>query len=162
MVNDVVKQVVGKADTDNTRGPAGAETSSFQATLSALLLALAVWLLLLALVLSVGPRADGDQLITRMITGVAVGLLALLRLGLPERSIGLNWLHIVLGGWLILTRFTIDAQASFITAGALNDIVVGGLIVLLGAASLVDAQRRRDRPRPILRRRHQRFVRWST
>lgn len=66
-----------------------------------------------------------------LIMGIAIGLLALGFTRAPERMYGLSWAMCAIGVWLIISPWIVGESPD---AGVIvNNIVIGGLAVVLGA-----------------------------
>jgi hypothetical protein len=88
-----------------------------------------------------------------VIIGLAVAIMAMVRVGAPLRYEGLSWLNFVLGIWLILAPFMLGFAA--IGAAMWNTVIVGLIVLILAAWSAVATRNitqtatpePRDRPR---------------
>jgi hypothetical protein len=66
-----------------------------------------------------------------LIMGIAIGLLALGFTRAPERMYGLSWAMCAMGVWMIISPWIVGESPD---AGVIvNNIVIGGLAVVLGA-----------------------------
>jgi uncharacterized membrane protein len=87
-----------------------------------------------------------------VIIGLAVAIMAMVRVGAPLRYEGLSWLNFVLGVWLILAPFLLGF--SVIGAAMWNSVIVGLVVLVLASWSAVATRNiteaatsdRRDRP----------------
>ncbi|BFO17605.1 SPW repeat protein [Streptomyces sp. KM77-8] len=74
-----------------------------------------------------------------LIMGIAIGLLALGFTAAPARMYGLSWAMCALGVWMIISPWIVGSGPD---AGVIwNNVVIGGLAVLLGAACATTAAR---------------------
>ncbi|WP_030222922.1 SPW repeat protein [Streptomyces sp. NRRL WC-3626] len=79
-----------------------------------------------------------------LIVGIAIGLLALGFTAAPARMYGLSWAMCALGVWMIVSPWIVGSGPD---AGVIwNNVVIGGLAVLLGAACATTAARSGGRP----------------
>lgn len=74
-----------------------------------------------------------------IIVGAVILLAAGARAAAPSSNVGLSWLNVVLGAWLVIAPFALGNGA--ITANVWNDAVVGLAVVCLAAWSAVAGQR---------------------
>ncbi|KUN19892.1 hypothetical protein AQJ23_36230 [Streptomyces antibioticus] len=65
-----------------------------------------------------------------LIVGIAIGLLALGFTQTPERMYGLSWAFCAVGIWMIVAPWVVGDSPD--TGVALNNIIIGGLAVILG------------------------------
>jgi hypothetical protein len=70
-----------------------------------------------------------------LIAGVIVAASAAARAYLPHRAVGLSWLDVVLGIWLIVSPFALGYTR--ISAAMGNAIILGVVVALLGLWSAV-------------------------
>jgi hypothetical protein len=83
--------------------------------------------------------AQPDLLINNLITGIAIGLLALGLTMVPERMYGLSWAICAIGAWLIVSPWVVGNSPD---GGIIvNNIILGGVVFLLGLASAAAAMR---------------------
>lgn len=108
---------------------------------SALALLAGVWLVLAPFALDgLDSAATGNT----TVVGVAVAAVALVRMAAPVRTAAVGIVNVGLGGWLVAAPLVLDLPAP----AAVNDVVVGVLLVVVSAASAVlglRARRRLDR-----------------
>lgn len=65
-----------------------------------------------------------------LIVGIAIGLLALGFTTAPARMYGLSWAMSALGVWMIIAPWVVGTDPD--TGVVLNNIIIGGLTVILG------------------------------
>lgn len=81
-----------------------------------------------------------------LIMGIAISLLALGFTRAPERMYGLSWAMCAMGAWLIISPWIVGESPD---AGVVvNNIIIGGLAVVLGAVcAAVSAKSTKRTPR---------------
>ncbi|GAB2970212.1 SPW repeat protein [Streptomyces pseudoechinosporeus] len=81
-----------------------------------------------------------------LIMGIAIGLLALGFTRAPERMYGLSWAMCAIGVWMIISPWIVGESPD---AGVIvNNIIIGGLAVVLGAVcAAVSAKSTKRTPR---------------
>ncbi|MGA7270059.1 MAG: SPW repeat protein, partial [Acidimicrobiia bacterium] len=67
-----------------------------------------------------------------------VAILAWIRVGSPLRNDGVSWTNLVLGVWLLLAPFVIGYWST--TAALWNDVILGLIVAVLAATSVVSSQ----------------------
>ena len=110
-------------------------------SLSGLNVLAGIWLIVAPWVLN---YRVGDPKWNDVIFGAAIAILALTRVGGAFRASGVSVLNALIGVWLIIAAFTIDASW---TAGW-NDVILGAVVFILALAS-ADASERPARSRDI-------------
>ncbi|MEU6540335.1 SPW repeat protein [Streptomyces sp. NPDC047000] len=65
-----------------------------------------------------------------LIVGIAIGLLALGFTAAPARMYGLSWAMSALGVWMIIAPWVVGTSPD--TGVVLNNVIIGGLAVVLG------------------------------
>ncbi|MFG3405371.1 SPW repeat protein [Streptomyces sp. NPDC048142] len=75
--------------------------------------------------------ASQPALVTHnLVMGIAIAVLALGFTVMPERMAGLSWALCAIGAWIIVSTWVVGSSPD---AGiVINNIIVGGLVVLLG------------------------------
>lgn len=73
-----------------------------------------------------------------IVIGAAVALIALVRASDPEERPGMSWTNMVLGAWMIVAPFVLGY--SDVNAAQTNSIIVGAVIMALGAFSAYETQ----------------------
>lgn len=75
--------------------------------------------------------ASQPALVTHnLVMGIAIAVLALGFTAMPERMYGLSWAICAMGAWIIVSSWVVGSSPD---AGiVVNNIIVGGLTVLLG------------------------------
>ncbi|MFH9267594.1 SPW repeat protein [Streptomyces sp. NPDC017546] len=87
--------------------------------------------------------ASQPALVTHnLVMGIAIAVLALGFTVMPERMYGLSWAICAMGAWIIVSSWVVGSSPD---AGiVINNIVVGGLTVLLGMVCAGAAARTRS------------------
>ncbi|MFC8698347.1 SPW repeat protein [Streptomyces parvus] len=87
--------------------------------------------------------ASQPALVTHnLVMGIAIAVLALGFTAMPERMYGLSWAMCAIGAWIIVSTWVVGNSPD---AGiVINNIVVGGLTVLLGMVCAGAAARTRS------------------
>ncbi|GGP68054.1 MULTISPECIES: SPW repeat protein [Streptomyces] len=87
--------------------------------------------------------ANQPALVTHnLVMGIAIAVLALGFTVMPERMYGLSWAMCAIGAWIIVSTWVVGNSPD---AGiVINNIIVGGLTVLLGMVCAGAAARTRD------------------
>jgi hypothetical protein len=84
--------------------------------------------------------------ISNLVLGLAIALIGLGLAMLPDRGAGLSWMLVPIGIWLIISPWVATAQHGSPKGVIWNNVVVGVITCLLGAATAAMAMMRR-RPR---------------
>lgn len=100
----------------------------------------AVWLLLAAVSFDHTTAGRWNDLVV----GTAVTLVALTRAISPRSIPWLDWISIVLGGWLVAAPLLLDHDTP---AASVNDVVVGLVVIALASVSVAISRRARSMPR---------------
>ncbi|MFD7749862.1 SPW repeat protein [Streptomyces sp. NPDC059698] len=75
--------------------------------------------------------ASQPALVTHnLVMGLAIAVLALGFTVMPERMYGLSWAMCAMGAWIIVSTWVVGSSPD--TGVVINNVVVGGLTVLLG------------------------------
>lgn len=90
-----------------------------------------IWLLLAPFVLDHGKRPAAMW--NEVVVGAIVLVLAAVRVARPDRFIGLSWVNLFAGLWLIAAPFV--CGYSDVARAMWNDIIVGIVIAAMAAAS---------------------------
>lgn len=87
--------------------------------------------------------ASQPALVTHnLVMGIAIAVLALGFTAMPERMYGLSWAICAMGAWIIVSTWVVGSSPD---AGIMiNNIIVGGLTVLLGMVCAGAAARTRS------------------
>ncbi|MFI1931714.1 MULTISPECIES: SPW repeat protein [unclassified Streptomyces] len=87
--------------------------------------------------------ASQPALVTHnLVMGIAIAVLALGFTVMPERMYGLSWAICAMGAWIIVSSWVVGSSPD---AGiVINNIIVGGLTVLLGMVCAGAAARTRS------------------
>ncbi|MFF9577614.1 SPW repeat protein [Streptomyces rubiginosohelvolus] len=87
--------------------------------------------------------ASQPALVTHnLVMGIAIAVLALGFTVMPERMYGLSWAICAIGAWIIVSTWVVGSSPD---AGiVINNIIVGGLTVLLGMVCAGAATRTRS------------------
>lgn len=102
-------------------------------TASGLNILAGLWLVLAPWALAYGTVEPA--LWNSVIIGLAVAVLAIVRVGMPLQYEGISWINFVLGIWLILAPFILGFGA--IELAMWNSVVVGVIVLALAAWSAV-------------------------
>ncbi|MEW1759812.1 SPW repeat protein [Streptomyces cyaneofuscatus] len=91
--------------------------------------------------------ASQPALVTHnLVMGIAIAVLALGFTMMPERMYGLSWAMCAIGAWVIVSTWVVGSSPD---AGVIvNNIIVGGLTVLLGLVCAGAAMRSRTKSGP--------------
>jgi hypothetical protein len=102
---------------------------------SGLNLLAAIWLFISAFAV----YAHGPMMTNNIILGVAVAILAAIRLGGAFDQGWMSWLNAVLGVWVIVSPWAVMGTGPFgpTQAMILNNCITGGVIVALGCWSAI-------------------------
>lgn len=99
-------------------------------------IAAGVWLIVAPFVLAyTGVTA---ALWNDILIGLAIAILAWVRVAKPLQNEGASWTNLVLGIWLIIAPFALGYSAT--TAAMVNDIVVGIIVAALAAWSAISSR----------------------
>ncbi|MFI9803549.1 SPW repeat protein [Streptomyces sp. NPDC052301] len=79
-----------------------------------------------------------------LIMGIAIGLLALGFTRAPERMYGLSWAMCALGIWMIIAPWIVGSSPD--VGVVVNNVVIGGLAIVLGLVCAGTAARSAPRP----------------
>jgi hypothetical protein len=63
------------------------------------------------------------------LTGVAVGVLSLIRACYPLRNVGLSWINLILGVWLIVSPFFLPYN--YLEPAVRNSVITGIVVIVL-------------------------------
>jgi len=85
----------------------------------------------------VGFGALQAAMLDTLIVGIAVLILALVRVGMPTPAAGASWINFVLGLWLIISPFVLQYSNS--VAAAANDVIVGIIVAVFALWSALGA-----------------------
>ncbi|WP_073222105.1 MULTISPECIES: SPW repeat protein [unclassified Streptomyces] len=87
--------------------------------------------------------ASQPALVTHnLVMGIAIAVLALGFTVMPERMYGLSWAICAIGAWIIVSTWVVGTSPD--TGIVINNIIVGGLTVLLGMVCAGAAMRTRS------------------
>ncbi|MFJ9060920.1 SPW repeat protein [Streptomyces sp. NPDC102409] len=93
---------------------------------------------LLGLFCAVSPwvlhfTASQPSLVTHnLVIGIAIAVLALCFTAMPERMTGMSMAIVALGAWLIVSTWVVGQSPDM--GVILNNVIIGGLAIVLGAA----------------------------
>jgi len=85
-----------------------------------------VWLILSPYIL--GFAAISAALASSVITGIIIGVLALIRVYTPKTSAGLSWINLILGVWLIASPFILGIASM---AAIWNSVILGIIVAVM-------------------------------
>jgi hypothetical protein len=104
-----------------------------------------LWLIIAPFVL--GYAAVQAAVWNDIVIGVAVAIMAIVRVTQPARYEGLSWVNVVLGVWLILAPFMLGYAR--IQPAVWNDVLMGLVVLALAATSaMATRQMHGHHPRP--------------
>lgn len=87
--------------------------------------------------------ASQPALVTHnLVMGIAIAVLALGFTAMPERMYGLSWAICAMGAWIIVSTWVVGSSPD--VGIVINNIIVGGLTVLLGMVCAGAAARTRN------------------
>jgi hypothetical protein len=85
--------------------------------------------------------------VNNLVLGLALAAIGLGLAMFPERSLGMSWMLVPIGIWLIISPWVVSIGHGAPAGVIWNNVVVGALAIVLGAATLAMAARgRRARP----------------
>lgn len=99
-------------------------------------IAAGIWLIVAPFVLAYSDVTAA--LWNDILIGLAVAILAWIRVANPLDYEGASWTNVVLGVWLVIAPFALGYSAT--TAAMWNDIVVGLVVLALGAWSAISVR----------------------
>jgi SPW repeat len=108
--------------------PARGDWRSAVVTASGLNLLAGIWLIIAPFVL--GYRS-GDPVWNDVVFGAIVALIALVRISGAYRATELSWVNALIGVWIFVSAFWLDQSST----AAVNDLILGAIVFLLGLAS---------------------------
>ncbi|GAA2994233.1 hypothetical protein JCM13580A_53550 [Streptomyces drozdowiczii] len=65
-----------------------------------------------------------------LVMGIAIAVLGLGFTAMPQRMYGLSWAICAMGAWMIISPWVVGSSPD--TGVVLNNVIIGGLAVLLG------------------------------
>jgi hypothetical protein len=134
----------GLAPTYGIREPAAASVASGVAFVAG------VWLALAPFALDYAPAAEGFEGYWHdIVVGATIAVLALVRSLAPRHLPGLSLVNVVLGTWLVFAPVVLGYEPwPGSTTAAVNNIVVGGVVIAMALLSALATYRRRMRNEP--------------
>jgi hypothetical protein len=75
-----------------------------------------------------------DITVNNLILGIAVAVVALGLTLVPQRMVRLSWATAAIGAWVVVSQWVIQ-QSNSSTGIVLNNVITGGITVLLGIAA---------------------------
>lgn len=90
-----------------------------------------IWLLISPFVLSFGSATGAVT--NNVIFGIIIGLLALFRFFNPRQAVGVSWLNVVLGIWVLISPWVIGFSAYSVATS--NNVIMGIIIIILAGWS---------------------------
>jgi hypothetical protein len=100
-------------------------------TLSGVNIIAGIWLFISPFIL--GFSGVGTALWNALIIGVAITIMALVRVTNPLQYEGVSWMNFVLGIWLVISPFIL--AYSWVGVALWNSIIVGAIVLVLAAIS---------------------------
>jgi SPW repeat len=116
---------------DRATAPAAGSVAGWRSTVmaaSGLNVIAGIWLIIAPFVLGYG---GGDPYWNDIVFGAITGLIALARVAGAYRASWLSWLNALIGVWIFVSAFWLDATSTAQT----NDIVLGAIVFVLAIAS---------------------------
>jgi hypothetical protein len=123
-------------------------------SLSGLNVLAGIWLIIAPWVLS---YRTNDPRWNDVVFGIIIAIIAFMRAFGAYREEALSWVNALIGVWIFIAAFTIDASG----AASANDIILGIIVFVLAAGSAevtADFFRRREAADRRLRHRHNRPI----
>ncbi|MFC5381666.1 SPW repeat protein [Aquipuribacter nitratireducens] len=112
-------------------------------TFSGINVLLGIWLVIAPWVIGYGDQTNAVW--NHTVIGIAVAVLALVRVAAPHTAAALSWVNVVLGAWLIVSPFVLVYEDGGPTVGIYwNDILVGAAIMAMGIISALATHSRDD------------------
>ncbi|SFQ02775.1 SPW repeat protein [Tranquillimonas alkanivorans] len=99
-------------------------------------LALGIWLIIAPFVL--GYSGLPAPLWNDLVCGLLIAILAGVRLGKPAHAEWASWTNAGIGAWLIIAPWVL---AGYLSAAVWNDVIVGIVVLVLGAYSASAAKK---------------------
>ena len=94
-----------------------------------------VWLLISPFVLAFGnATAQAND----VILGIIIGVLALYRFFNPSHGVGVSWLNLVLGVWVLISPWALGFSAYHVAMT--NNVVMGIIVIILAGWSALATQ----------------------
>jgi uncharacterized membrane protein HdeD (DUF308 family) len=112
----------------NRVGPHGVEVAR---TASVLNIIAGIWLIISPFWM--GYYVEPGPLWNTLIVGIVVGVLALVRACYPAENVGLSWINLILGIWLIVSPFFLPYHS--LAVPIRNDVILGIIIGVLSICS---------------------------
>lgn len=84
-----------------------------------------IWLVISPFLLGFSGTAASTNAI---ITGIIIGLIALVRSSSPDSAVWLDYVNVILGVWLVISSFVLG---SMVMAAVWNSIILGVVVVVL-------------------------------
>ncbi|HEY7118274.1 MAG TPA: SPW repeat protein [Tepidisphaeraceae bacterium] len=91
-----------------------------------------VWLLISPFVLAFGSSHTAATA-NNVVLGIVIGLLALYRFFSPDKGVGVSWINVLLGIWVLISPWVVRFSA-FQTA-TVNNVITGIIVILLAGWS---------------------------
>lgn len=88
---------------------------------------------------ALGCSGIGEAVTNAVIIGLVVAGIAWNRTARPDSHPGWSWTNAVLGIWLLFAPFVLGCSET--TEAVANDLVVGAIVLILGATSAIAGQR---------------------
>ena len=82
--------------------------------------------------------------VSNLVCGLAVAVIALGWNSAFERTHGLSWTVVVLGAWIAVSPWLVRSVDASQTNTIVNNLIIGGLILLCGLAAMGLSQQRRS------------------
>jgi SPW repeat len=116
---------------DRATAPAAGSAAGWRSTVmaaSGLNVLAGIWLIIAPFVLG---YSGGDPYWNDIVFGAITGLIALARVAGAYRAAWLSWINALIGVWIFVSAFWLDATSTAKT----NDIILGAIVFVLAVAS---------------------------
>ena len=116
---------------DRATAPAAGSAAGWRSTVraaSGLNVLAGIWLIIAPFVLG---YSGGDPYWNDIVFGAITGLIALARVAGAYRAFWLSWINMLIGAWIFVSAFWLDATNTAQT----NDIVLGAIVFVLALVS---------------------------
>jgi hypothetical protein len=90
-----------------------------------------LWLLISPFVLGFGALTSA--MTNNVILGIVIGVLALVRFFGPGKAVGISWLNLILGIWVLISPWVVGFTSN--GAAVTNNVIVGIIVIILAAWS---------------------------
>lgn len=81
-------------------------------------------------------RGNANLTVNNLILGIALAAIGLGLAMIPERAMGLGWLLVPLGIWMIISPWVVSAGHGARAGVVINNVVIGAVATALGLATI--------------------------